>query len=196
MVHITGLHEGDEEGTGTGGDLHAGDELPQQGLIAAGTDGGRRADDADAAVAVTGEDKDNIIAAMIARKNGVENTFALVNSRSANTQMINVGENILIDRTTITISAILKELRKVRLNNACTLGLSGEVWEIAVDGNSTLIGSTFAQLGLPEESRVCALIRKGETRFLPAADEQVEEGDVLVFFVAPSSIRRAEKIFA
>lgn len=110
--------------------------------------------------------------------------------------MINVGENILIDRTTITISAILKELRKVRLNNACTLGLSGEVWEIAVDGNSTLIGSTFAQLGLPEESRVCALIRKGETRFLPAADEQVEEGDVLVFFVAPSSIRRAEKIFA
>ena len=152
--------------------------------------------DADAAVAVTGEDKDNIIAAMIARKNGVENTFALVNSRSANTQMINVGENILIDRTTITISAILKELRKVRLNNACTLGLSGEVWEIAVDGNSTLIGSTFAQLGLPEESRVCALIRKGETRFLPAADEQVEEGDVLVFFVAPSSIRRAEKIFA
>ena len=108
--------------------------------------------DADAAVAVTGEDKDNIIAAMIARKNGVENTFALVNSRSANTQMINVGENILIDRTTITISAILKELRKVRLNNACTLGLSGEVWEIAVDGNSTLIGSTFAQLGLPEES--------------------------------------------
>lgn len=123
--------------------------------------------DADAAVAVTGEDKDNIIAAMIARKNGVENTFALVNSRSANTQMINVGENILIDRTTITISAILKELRKVRLNNACTLGLSGEVWEIAVDGNSTLIGSTFAQLGLPEESRVCALIRKGETRFCP-----------------------------
>lgn len=152
--------------------------------------------DTDAAVAVTGEDKDNIIAAMIARKNGVENTFALVNSRSANTQMINVGDNILVDRTTITISAILKELRKVRLNNACTLGLSGEVWEIAVDGNSTLIGSTFAQLGLPKESRVCALIRKGETMLLPGEEEHIEEGDVLVFFTAPASIRRAEKIFA
>lgn len=152
--------------------------------------------DTDAAVAVTGEDKDNIIAAMIARKNGVENTFALVNSRSANTQMINVGDNILVDRTTITISAILKELRKVRLNNACTLGLSGEVWEIAVDGNSTLIGSTFAQLGLPKESRVCALIRKGETMLLPGEGEHIEEGDVLVFFTAPASIRRAEKIFA
>ena len=51
VVHITGLHEGDEEGTGTSGDLHAGDKLPQQGLITAGTDGGRRADDADTAVA-------------------------------------------------------------------------------------------------------------------------------------------------
>lgn len=152
--------------------------------------------DADAAVAVTNEDKDNIIAAMIARKNGVENTFALVNSRSANTQMINVGENILIDRTTITISAILKELRKVRLNNACTLGFSGEVWEIAVDGNSPLIGSAFAQLNLPKESRICALIRKGETILSPALTEKVEENDALIFFVAPSSIRRAEKIFA
>ncbi len=153
-------------------------------------------DDVDAAIAVTGEDKDNIIAAMIARKNGVENTFALVNSRSANTQMINVGENILIDRTTITISAILKELRKVRLNNACTLGLSGEVWEIAIDGNSPLIGSALAQMGLPKESRICALIRKGETIFSPSLNERVAAGDVLIFFVAPSSIRRAEKIFA
>ncbi len=151
---------------------------------------------ADAVVAVTGEDKDNIIAAMIARKNGVENTFALINSRSSNTQMINVGENILIDRTSITISAILKELRKVRLNNACTLGLSGEVWEIAVDGYSPLIGSAYFQLNLPKESRICALIRKGEVILSPLFSEHIEEGDILIFFVAPSSIRRAEKIFA
>lgn len=152
--------------------------------------------EADAAVSITGDDKDNIIAAMIARKNGVESTFALVNSRSMNTQMINVGDNVLIDRTTITISSILKELRKVRLNNAYTLGLSGEVWEIVIDGNSPLIGSTFEQLKLPIESRICALVRKGEVILAPASNTHIEENDVLIFFVAPLSIRRAEKIFA
>ena len=152
--------------------------------------------EADAAVAVTNDDKDNIIAAMIARKNGVESTFALVNSRSVNTQMINVGDNVLIDRTTITISAILKELRKVRLNNAYTLGLSGEVWEIAIDDNSKLVGSSVADLKLPEESKICAVVRKGEAILSPSADEHVQEGDVLVFFAAPSSIKQAERIFA
>ncbi len=151
---------------------------------------------ADAAVAVTGEDKDNIIATMIAKRNGVENTIALVNSRSYNTQIINMGENILIDRTSITISAILKELRKVRLNQAYSLGLSGEVWEIAVDDNSPLIGSAFSELNLPQESRICALYRKGEIRLAPFVREHLEAGDVLIFFVAPSAIRRAEKIFA
>lgn len=152
--------------------------------------------DADAAVSITNDDKDNIIAAMIARKNGVESTFALVNSRSMNTQMINVGDNVLIDRTTITISSILKELRKVRLNNAYTLGLSGEIWEIVIDGNSPLIGSTFEQLKLPLESRICALVRKGEIVLSPLANTHIEENDVLIFFVSPLSIRRAEKIFA
>ena len=50
MVHIAGLHERHEEGAGPGRDLHAGNELAQDGLVAAGADGGRRADDADAAV--------------------------------------------------------------------------------------------------------------------------------------------------
>ena len=151
--------------------------------------------DTDAAVAITSEDKDNIMAAMIARKNGVENTFALVNSRLANTQMINVGDNVLIDQTTITISSLLKELRRVRLINACTLGLSGEVWEIEIDNNSSLVGSTFAQVDLPKESKICALIRKNEIFLDPNYNEHIQDGDVIIFYVAPSSIKKAEKIF-
>ena len=92
-----------------------------------------------------------------------------------------MGENILIDRTSITISAILKELRKVRLNQAYSLGLSGEVWEIAVDDNSPLIGSAFSELNLPQESRICALYRKGEIRLAPFVREHLEAGDVLIF---------------
>lgn len=50
VVHIASLHERHEEGAGPGRDLHAGNELAQDSLVAAGADGGCRADDADAAV--------------------------------------------------------------------------------------------------------------------------------------------------
>ena len=51
VVHVTGLHQRHEERAGAGCDLHARHQFAQQGLIAAGADGGRGANDADAAVA-------------------------------------------------------------------------------------------------------------------------------------------------
>ena len=151
---------------------------------------------ADAVVAATADDKDNIIATLIARKNDVENTIALVNSRSHNTQIINVGDNILIDRTSITISSILKELRKVHINQAYSLGFSGEIWEIVVDNNSRLAGSSLLELGFGDRCKICAIYRKGEFIFSPQKNEKIELGDELIFFVKPDYIRRAEKIFA
>lgn len=153
-------------------------------------------DNADAAVALGFEDKDNLVAAMVARKNGIENTIALVGERTANTQIINIGENILVDRTALTISSILKELRKVNISRAYSLGATlGEIWEILIKDDSTLIGTKLTKLDLPAESRVCAVFRKNEILF-EIDDIEIEEGDRLIFFCAPSAIRRAEKIFA
>jgi len=153
-------------------------------------------ENADAVVALGFEDKDNLVAAMVARKNGVENTIALVTERTANTQIINIGENILVDRTALTISSILKELRKVNISQAYSLGATlGEIWEIVIQEDSTLIGTGLSHLTLPSESKICALVRKGEILF--ELDElKIEADDKLIFFCAPSAIRKAEKIFA
>lgn len=151
---------------------------------------------ADASVAVDFEDKDNLVASMVAKKNGVENTIALVTERTANTQIINIGENILVDRTSITMSSILKELRKVNIVQACTLGAGiGELWDILIHDNSTLLGSKVTSIKLPNESRICALIRHGEMYF-DLTEKVLENGDRLMFFCAPSAIRKAEKVFA
>ena len=51
VIHIPGFHQRHEQRAGAGGDLHARHQFAQQRLIAAGADGGRSADDTDAAVA-------------------------------------------------------------------------------------------------------------------------------------------------
>lgn len=150
---------------------------------------------ADASVAVTGDDKDNIIASMLAKKSGVENTVSLMNSRSYSANIVNIGENIVVDRTVITISSLLKELRRVNLSHAYPLGNGlGEIWEINIDGNSTLAGMAVSELKLPAESRVYAIFRNDEVIFADE-NEKIAGGDRLIFFAESAAIRKAEKIF-
>lgn len=153
-------------------------------------------DTADASVAVSFEDKDNLVASMVAKKNGVENTIALVAERTANTQIINIGENIIVDRTSIMMSSILKELRKTDIIQAHSLGAAlGEIWEIRLSDSSVLIGSRVTDVKLPHHSRICALVRGGEVIF-DFVEKTFAAGDRIVFFCAPDSIRKAEKVFA
>jgi trk system potassium uptake protein TrkA len=150
----------------------------------------------DASVAVDFEDKDNLVASMIAKKNGVENTIALVGERTANTQIINIGENILVDRTSIMMSSILKELRRVNIIQAYSFGSTlGEIWEIVINDTSSLIGSKISAINTPLNSRICALIR-GDNIFFDIAEKTIEESDHIVFFCTATAIKGAEKIFA
>ena len=50
VIHIARFHQRHKERAGTGGNLHTGHQPAQERLIAAGTDGGRSADDTDAPV--------------------------------------------------------------------------------------------------------------------------------------------------
>lgn len=86
---------------------------------------------ADAAIAVTSHDKDNLLASLLAKKSGVSSAISLVNSRAYDNLIDNVADNILIDRSSVTISSILQELRKAKLSDAYSLGRGfGELWEI------------------------------------------------------------------
>ena len=153
-------------------------------------------DEAEVSVAVDLEDKDNLVASMVAKKNGVESTIALVSERTANTQIINIGENILVDRASIIISSILKELRKANIVHAYSLGASlGEVWEVAIHGDSTLIGSNIEDVNIPDNSRIYALYRNGEVYF-DLKGKQFAEDDHPILFCASSAIRKVEKVFA
>ena len=150
---------------------------------------------ADASVAVTGDDKDNIIASMLAKKNGVENTVSLMNSRSYSANIVNIGENIVVDRTAVTIAVLLKELRRVNLNHAYPVGFDfGELWEINVDENSGLIGNRTDAIKLPEGVRILALCCDDET-FFGRGEQVIAAGERLLVLVTSAAIRKAEKIF-
>lgn len=89
------------------------------------------------------------------KKAGVSSAISLVNSRAYDNLIDNVADNILIDRSSVTISSILQELRKAKLSDAYSLGRGfGELWEIRVDADSLIAGRTVAEVGLPKTSMI------------------------------------------
>ena len=149
---------------------------------------------ADAAIAITSHDKDNLLASLLAKKSGVASAISLVNSRSYDNLIDNVSDNILIDRSSVTISSMLQELRKAKLNNAYSLGRGfGEIWEIKVDADSLIAGRPIPETGLSKTSTIAAIFRDGELLF-PSPKDHIEAGDLLIVFVNTKDIRKVEHL--
>lgn len=153
-------------------------------------------DSVDVTVSATLRDKDNLLASLIAKKNGAATTISLVNSKAYNTLVSNLSDSIIVDSSSVTVSAILKELRKANIKQAHSLGRGfGEVWELEVDEHSIIAEKKINDLDLPENSKICVIIR-GETIIYPDIYEKILAGDKLVLYCSSKAIKKVEKIFA
>lgn len=150
---------------------------------------------ANISVAVTGNDKDNLLASLVAKKSGVPYTLSLVNSRTFDSLLENSGENVIVERSLVITSAMLQDIRRAKINNAyCLRRGMGEVWEVRIDADSLNTGKTIDELGLPDKCKVSAIYRDDEIIY-PKSDDEIKEGDILIVFVSPQAMRRAEDIF-
>ena len=150
---------------------------------------------ADISIAVTEYDKDNLLASLIAKKMGVNQTLSLVNSRVFDSLIDSEQDNVIVDRSLVTTSAMLQDLRKAKINNAfCLKRGMGEVWEVRIDKDSFNSGKKIEHLDLPEKCKVCAIYRN-EQIIYPKSDDIIEENDILIVFVSPIAMRKAEDIF-
>lgn len=150
---------------------------------------------ADAAIALTGNDKDNLLASLLASKNGVGTTISVINTPSYNNLMFNITDNILVDRSSITISRLLKEIRKAKMREAYSVARGmGEIWEIRLSEENACGHKKIGELNLPKMCRVFALQRNDEVIY-PDPTTTLQNDDLLLIYIDSSTIRQAEQIF-
>lgn len=150
---------------------------------------------ADVSIAVTDKDKDNLLISLLAAKNKETQALSLVNSKDYNQLAFNTRNNVIIDRSVITISAILHYLRKARINEAYSVGRGvGEFWEIRLGEDSVNLGKSIKELKIPEDSSVM-LIARGDELIYDFDKQRLEPNDKVLLFVAPPDIRDIERIF-
>ena len=151
---------------------------------------------ADVSIAVTTNDKDKLLASLLAAKSGAATAVSVVNTPSYNNLIFNIGDSILIDRSTVTISKMLREIRKVKLSNAYSISRGqGEVWEMKVNDDSLVNGKKIGEINLHKFSRIFA-INRGNDIIFPNPSTEIIKDDVILLYVDSSAIKQVEKVLS
>jgi trk system potassium uptake protein TrkA len=149
----------------------------------------------DAVVAVTGDDEVNIISCLLAKHLGVRKTIALVNRTTYLPLLPVIGIDSSVNIRISTANAIMRLIRQGGIVSIGLFhGIEAEAIEAEVAIGSRLSGRELRKSKLPGGCLVAAVIR-GENAFIPHGDSLIEEGDKIIMFALPSTIRELEGRF-
>jgi trk system potassium uptake protein TrkA len=147
-------------------------------------------------VAATGDDRLNILSALMAKQMGAKRTVAIVERIEFSRVVESVGVDVAISPRRMTASAILRFVRSGRVISAAVLDkAAGEVLEFVVGRSSPVCGKKLADVHFPAGAIVGAIVSESGVR-IPDGRSQIDDGDVAVVFTVPESVRAVEKLFA
>jgi trk system potassium uptake protein len=151
-------------------------------------------DRADAVLAVTDDDKTNLLVAVRAKQAGCPMSIALVNDPTLAPLMGPLDIDAYINPRATTVSSILRHIRHGKVRAIYSLGdAEAEMIEAQVLSTSPLAGRMIRDIEFPEGVLVGALM-KGEKVVKPTGDTRIEAGDVIALFTMASDVREVERL--
>ncbi len=151
-------------------------------------------DRADAVLAVTDDDKTNILAAVRAKQAGCPMAISLINDPTLVPLMGALDIDAYINPRATTVSSILRHIRHGRVRAIYSIGdAEAEVIEAQVLGTSPIAGRLVRDIEFPEGVLVGALM-KGDKVVKPTGDTKVDEGDVILLFAMAGDVPEVERL--
>ncbi len=151
-------------------------------------------DRADAVLAVTDDDKTNMLVAVRAKSAGCPMAICLVNDPTLVPLMGPLDIDAYINPRATTVSSILRHIRHGRVRAIYSIGdAEAEVIEAQVLGTSPLASRLIRDIEFPEGVLVGAVM-KGEQVLKPTGDLRVEEGDVIAMFAMAKDVPEVERL--
>jgi trk system potassium uptake protein TrkA len=154
-----------------------------------------RVDRSDAFVAVTGDDRANLLAAMYARQLGARMTIAGVSSGEFAPLADALGVDLTISPRMLAAEAILRFVRRGEIVDVALLESGAEMIELRVPPHCRVTGRPLSEVGFPEGAIVAALLRDGDV-VIPTGREILKPGDDAVVFTVEDAIEEVERLFA
>jgi trk system potassium uptake protein TrkA len=149
---------------------------------------------ADVFAAVTDDEENNVLIALLGKKMGVKRTISRVAHLGYVPLVSTLGLDLVVSPRFAAVGAILRYLRRGKVLNVAALRDEGaEVIEVEAQATSALVGRPLAEVKLPAGALVAALDRGGVVD-IPSGATVVRPGDRLVIFLLRSVLARVEKL--
>ena len=155
---------------------------------------------ADAFVALTGEDGDNIITSMYARERGVPKIVAKVNREHFSDILASSGLDSIVTPKDIVAQQIARYVRA--MNNSLDSSMETlyrladgqiEALEFKIGSGSALVGVPLRELKLKPDILISTIIR-GERSIIPGGSTGIQSGDHAVIVARAGRIHNADEI--
>ncbi|MBM3614325.1 MAG: Trk system potassium transporter TrkA [Alphaproteobacteria bacterium] len=151
-------------------------------------------DRADAVLAVTDDDKTNLLAAVRAKQAGCPMAIALVNDPTLAPLMGALDIDAYINPRATTVSSILRHIRHGKVRAIYSIGdAEAELIEAQVLATSPLAGRLVRDVDFPEGVLVGAVM-KGDRVMKPTGDLRIEAGDVIALFTMAGDRPEVERL--
>ncbi len=151
--------------------------------------------EADLVVAVTGEDRTNIVASVMCQRAGVKKIISEVTRIDYKRIYSALDITQIINPHLITASKILQHTHK---ENVVSLSLLkdevAEVMEVVLPESAQVVGKKIADAGFPRGMLVGAIVRDKEV-IIPHGGTVFEANDRLIIFALPNVCSRREDFF-
>ncbi len=148
-------------------------------------------DNCDAVLAVTDDDKTNLLVGARAKIMNCPLAVCLVNDPSLVNLMEPLGIDAIINPRATTVSSILRHIRSTNVQAIYSIGdAEAEVIEAKILSSSPIAGKAIRDIDWPDGVLV-GLIKQGDVIMRPSGDTKVQEGDVVVIFALSKG---AEKV--
>lgn len=149
---------------------------------------------ADAVLAVTDDDKTNILVAVRAKQAGCKMAISLVNDPTMVPLMAPLDIDAYINPRATTVSSILRHIRHGKVRGVYSIGdAEAEVIEAVVLSTSPIAGRLVRDIAFPEGVLLGA-VQKGDRVLKPAADMKIDDGDVIVLFALAADVPEVERL--
>jgi trk system potassium uptake protein TrkA len=151
-------------------------------------------DRADAVLAVTDDDKTNLLVAVRAKQAGATMSIALVNDPTLAPLMAPLDIDAYINPRATTVSSILRHIRHGRVRRIYSIGdAEAEVIEAQILSTSPMTGRQIREIEFPEGVLVGAVM-KGDKVLKPTGELRLEAGDFVAMFAMSLDVREVERL--
>ncbi|HBI26709.1 MAG TPA: Trk system potassium transporter TrkA [Peptococcaceae bacterium] len=150
---------------------------------------------ADAFVAVTDDDKLNLLVCLIAKELGADKTFVQIRRSDLIPLIDHVNIDKVISPRMFTAGSILRYIRRGHVSSVTLLGdTDAEMIELTIPIGAPVVNKTLNDIPLPKGTLVGAIMR-GDQVIIPSGDDVIKVDDRLTLFTIPENISRIGDFF-